>query len=57
MSSKSGFASQLLFAFGVLIVVISIVARLMGEFSPVRTAATILVGLVSAIGAWRKMHR
>ena len=57
MSSKPGFASQLLFAFGVLIVVIAIVAYLMGEFSPPRTAATIMVGLVIAIGAWRKMRR
>lgn len=57
MSSKSGFASQLLFALGVLIVVIAIVCYLIGEFRPLYIVGTILIGLAIAIGAWRKMRR
>lgn len=57
MSSKPGFAPQLLFAVGVLIVVIAIVAHLMGEFSRLRAIGTTLIGLGIAIGAWRRMRR
>jgi len=57
MSAKPSFASQLLFALGVLIVVVAIVAHLMDDLSRRYAVGAILIGLVFAFAAWRKMRR
>ena len=57
MSSKPGFAAQLLFAVGVVVVVVAVVAHLMGDFSGRYAAGTVVIGLVIALVGWRSMRR
>jgi len=57
VSSKPGFAAQLLFAVGVVVVVVAVVAHLMGDFSGRYAAGTVVIGLVIALVGWRSMRR
>jgi hypothetical protein len=56
MGVKAGLQSQVLFALGVLIVLIAIIGGFVSEFR-LRYALGGLLGLVFAFRAWRQMRR
>jgi hypothetical protein len=57
MGTKAGLQSQIVFALGVLVVLIAIIGGFVGEFRALYALGTGLLGLAFALGAWRQMRR
>jgi hypothetical protein len=57
MGAKAGLQSQIVFALGVIVVLIAIIGGFFGAFRPLSALGTGLLGLGFALGAWRQMRR
>lgn len=57
MGAKAGLQSQIVFALGVIVVLIAIIGGFFGAFRPLSALVTGLLGLGFALGAWRQMRR
>jgi hypothetical protein len=57
MGAKAGLQSQVVFALGVLVVLIAIIGGFVAEFRPLYALGIGLLGFGLALRAWRQMHR
>ncbi len=57
MSAKAGLDSQIVFALGVIIILVAIGGYFTGSLRPLVALGVGLMGLVFSLVAWRRMHR
>lgn len=57
MSAKAGLDSQLMFALGVIVILVAVGGYFTGSLRPLVSLGVGLLGLVFSLGAWRRMHR
>ena len=57
MSAKAGLDSQIMFALGVIIILVAIGGYFTSSLRPLFALGVGLLGLIFSFGAWRRMHR